>query len=106
MISEVGERMRRMTTFELKPEYISQTVERFAELLLDYYVFPEAAEIMQASLLAQLANGEYNNDANGHITASKITKYLQQISNDKHLELLYSEEPISSKPFDSIIRRS
>jgi len=89
-----------MTTFELKPEYISQMVARFAELLLDYYVFPEIAENMSKSLLAQLANGEYYNEVNGHFVASKITKQLLQISNDKHLELIYSEKPISTIPFD------
>ncbi len=46
-----------LTSFQLDDDLIKSTVESLAALLLDYYVFPNTAEIMKSVLLEKLNEG-------------------------------------------------
>ncbi|RCW40576.1 S41 family peptidase [Paenibacillus prosopidis] len=91
-----------MTSFKLDDGFIKSTVESLADLLLDYYVFPNTAEIMKTALLEKLSEGEFYKEESGLTLAQKITDYVQKISNDKHLVFGFSEPPLPHQLHDPI----
>lgn len=91
-----------LTNCKLEDGFIKSTVESLGALLLDYYVFPETAQIMRTNLLEKLYDGEYEKDISGFTFTQKINDYLQNISNDKHLVLIYSETEIPLEPHNPI----
>lgn len=91
-----------MTTIKLDDGFINNTVESLAVLLLDYYVFPNTAEIMKTVLLEKLSEGDFYKMESGLALSQKITGYMQKISNDKHLGLHFSELPLPLQLHESI----
>ena len=64
-----------------------EVVERLAEELNTKYVFPEVAAKMADSLQTSLKNNEYSDITDPDELASKLTKQLREICNDKHLRI-------------------
>ncbi|PWW02764.1 peptidase S41-like protein [Paenibacillus cellulosilyticus] len=91
-----------MTSINLNDVFIANTVESLGALLLDYYIFPNTAEIMKNSLLEKLSRGDYDKDESGFTLAKKITEDLQEISNDKHLAFSFSEAILPLQQHDPI----
>lgn len=88
----------------LKPDdvFIENTVESLVALLLDYYVFPNTAEIIKTVLLEKLAEGDFYKEESGLTLSQKIEGYMQKISNDKHLIFHFSEHPLPLQLHDPI----
>ncbi|GLX70786.1 S41 family peptidase [Paenibacillus glycanilyticus] len=91
-----------MTSFRLDDVFIETTVESLGALLLDYYIFPNTAEVIKTSLLKKLSEGDYYKDETGFTLAEKITTDLQKISNDKHLDFAFSESALPLQQHDPI----
>ncbi|QYR23768.1 hypothetical protein KZ483_13265 [Paenibacillus sp. sptzw28] len=81
-------------TVKLDDVFIKNTVESLAALLLDYYVFPDTAEIMKTVLLETLSEGEFFKAESGAALSQMINDYMQESSNDKHLVFGFSETPL------------
>jgi hypothetical protein len=58
------------------------------------YVFPEKAVDIDAAIRRRLAAGEYA-DLDGPLLCEKVTAHLQEACPDKHLRLLWTDEPQS-----------
>ena len=91
-----------LTSFQLDDDLIKSTVESLAALLLDYYVFPNTAEIMKSVLLEKLNEGEFYKVESGLTLSQKIMGYMQEISSDKHLFFQFSEPPLPLQLNDPI----
>ncbi len=58
------------------------------------YVYPETAAEMSRAVRARLARGEYDHLPLGEALADSLTAHLRAVSHDKHLEVLFSAEPL------------
>ncbi|MFY1615076.1 S41 family peptidase [Micromonospora sp. WMMD736] len=63
------------------------------------YVFPAKVADIDATIRRRLAAGEYD-DLDGPALCAAVTAHLQQACPDKHLRLLWSEQPQSLDPAD------
>ncbi|HIW34875.1 MAG TPA: S41 family peptidase [Candidatus Paenibacillus intestinavium] len=86
-----------MAHSELSNDLIKDTIESLANLLEEFYVFPEIAVKIRDELFEKLAEGKYRKAANGHALSEVITNQLLKLSNDLHLKLYFSEDVLPSK---------
>jgi hypothetical protein len=66
--------------------------------LKQHYIDPEVAQKMADELLAREKRGEDNAATNGATFADLLTKQMRDVSQDMHLELVYSETPLPQQP--------
>jgi len=71
----------------------AEVLERLIAGLNDYYVFPDKAKAMAAELRAREQRGEYAKITSAEAFAMALTEDLQRVTNDRHLEVAYSERP-------------
>ncbi|MEV0284625.1 S41 family peptidase [Kribbella sp. NPDC050820] len=64
------------------------------------YVFPELTADIDAAIRHRLAAGEYDN-LDGQVLCELVTTHLQEVCPDKHLRLLWVDEPQSLDPADA-----
>ncbi|MFG1842473.1 S41 family peptidase [Micromonospora sp. NPDC049175] len=64
------------------------------------YVFPAQVAGIDAAIRRRLAAGEYD-DLDGPALCATVTAHLQQACPDKHLRLLWSDQPQSLDPADA-----
>src|SRR5215470_16240135 len=74
---------------------IARIVGQVCELVEAHYVFPDAAEEVSRVLAEGLADGRYPGDAPS--LAAAVTADLQSVNGDKHLRLLYHDEPLAPR---------
>ncbi|QPC82887.1 S41 family peptidase [Phototrophicus methaneseepsis] len=70
-----------------------QVVEAIADVLHEYYVFPELGTQMSDALKAALADDAYDSFTTAEAFCEKLTEDLQAIGQDKHLRVRFNEEP-------------
>jgi hypothetical protein len=58
--------------------------------LKEFYVFPDLAQRMADAMADHLKHGDYDAITDGAIFAVLLTKHLQAVSHDKHLQVAYS----------------
>ncbi|MEU2450977.1 S41 family peptidase [Streptomyces sp. NPDC012765] len=63
------------------------------------YVFPEKAVVVDAAIRGRLAAGAYEG-LDGPALCAAVTAHLQEVCPDKHLRLLWTDEPQSLDPVD------
>ncbi|MEV0056145.1 S41 family peptidase [Saccharopolyspora shandongensis] len=63
------------------------------------YIFPEKLVDIDAAIRRRLAAGEYD-DLDGPALCAMVTTHLQEVCPDKHLRLLWADEPQSLDPAD------
>ncbi|KOG57278.1 peptidase S41 [Streptomyces virginiae] len=63
------------------------------------YVFPEKAVAVDAAIRGRLAAGAYEG-LDGPALCAAVTAHLQEVCPDKHLRLLWTDEPQSLDPVD------
>ncbi|MDG4758154.1 hypothetical protein [Micromonospora sp. WMMD710] len=63
------------------------------------YVFADKVEDIDAAIRRRLAVGEYD-DLDGPVLCETVTAHLQQVCPDKHLRLLWVDQPQSLDPAD------
>ena len=61
---------------------------------LDEYVFPEAAKTIQQDILQRLNTGGYTDIVSAAQLAQTLTAQLQELSQDRHLRVFFSAEPL------------
>ena len=61
------------------------------------YVFPEVAQKMKDAINARVARKEYDSVVSARTFVELLTKHLQEVSNDKHLRVMYFEEPMPDR---------
>ncbi len=66
--------------------------------LRQHYVYPDRAQKMAETLLANEKRGEYDAISDGDIFAHQLTKQMRDVSHDMHLELVYSQDPLPPQP--------
>lgn len=67
-----------------------RALDGVASKLKEYYVFPETAQKMADALRGHQQHGDYDAVADGEAFATLLTKHLQDVSHDKHLQVDYS----------------
>ena len=72
----------------------AEVIDVMLKNLNDSYVFPEVAKKLETDIRARLKNKEYDNITNPKEFAEKLTKDLQAISRDKHMNVRFSERPL------------
>lgn len=68
----------------------ARVIDRVTGVLDDSYVFPEVAERMSAALHRRKGSREYRAIRDGRDFARQLTRDLQEVSRDKHLEVRFS----------------
>ncbi|MDA3648285.1 S41 family peptidase [Saccharopolyspora indica] len=76
-----------------------QVVGRALDRIGAGYVFPEKVVDIDSAIRRRLAAGEYA-DVDGPALCEAVTAHLQEACPDKHLRLLWSDEPQSLEPAD------
>ncbi|MGV9213120.1 S41 family peptidase [Micromonospora sp. RB23] len=76
-------------------EIIGQALDRIEA----GYVFPAKVADIDSAIRRRLAAGEYD-DLDGQALCETVTAHLQQVCPDKHLRLLWSDQPQSLDPAD------
>ena len=69
-----------------------ETVDGILKVLETRYIFPEVADSMQSFVLNNLCSGKYDSIASGNEFAFRLTRDLQEISNDLHLKVDFVEK--------------
>ncbi|WP_405435327.1 S41 family peptidase [Streptomyces avidinii] len=79
------------------------TTEKIIESALDRigagYVFPEKVAAIEAAIRSRLTAGAYEG-LDGPALCAAVTAHLQEVCPDKHLRLLWTDEPQSLEPVD------
>ncbi|EFL16422.1 S41 family peptidase [Streptomyces sp. C] len=76
-----------------------QVIERALERISAGYVFPEKTGAVEAAIRRRLAEGAYAG-LDGPALCATVTADLQDVCPDKHLRLLWTDEPQSLEPVD------
>ncbi|MGB9466693.1 MAG: hypothetical protein WBR10_16415, partial [Candidatus Acidiferrum sp.] len=66
--------------------------------LKHHYVYPDSAQKMAETLLANEKRGAYDAITDGDLFAHQLTKQMRHVSHDMHLELVYSQDPLPPQP--------
>ncbi|MFE9933092.1 S41 family peptidase [Streptomyces sp. NPDC005533] len=77
-----------------------QIIEEALDRIGAGYVFPEKTGVIDAAIRGRLAAGAYEG-LDGPALCETVTADLQEVCPDKHLRLLWTEEPQSLEPVDS-----
>jgi len=75
----------------------TKVIDGILKRLNDSYVFPEVAKKMEQSIRERVGKKEYDEITSAKQFAMKLTTDLQAISNDKHLRVRYSHQPIPER---------
>lgn len=68
----------------------ARIINSVSAALNDFYVFPDVAKKMEASIRQKLKAGAYDKIANSAELADALTRDLREVSKDKHLGLRYA----------------
>ncbi len=74
-------------------------IEQALDRIVAGYVFPEKAAVVDAAIRSRLAAGAYE-ALDGPELCETVTAHLQEVCPDKHLRLLWTDEPQSLDPVD------
>jgi C-terminal processing protease CtpA/Prc len=72
----------------------TEVIESVLRRLTHSYVLPEVAAQMEKSIRLRIQKGEYNQINSSTVLAQTLASHLREISNDKHLGVNFSYEPI------------
>jgi hypothetical protein len=75
-----------------------RVVDEAIAILKQHYVYPDVAQKMADELLAHEKRGEDDAATNGATFADLLTKQMRDVSQDMHLELVYSQTPLPQHP--------
>jgi retinol-binding protein 3 len=80
----------------MRTKVIATLSEKFAA----NYVFPDVAAKMTADVRARAQRGEYDKVASANAFADLLSAQMQAISHDKHVRIMYSQEPVPPDTID------
>lgn len=76
----------------------AEVAEGALRLLNETYIYPETAKKMEAAVRERVKNKEYEAISSAKELAKTLTDHLQAVSNDKHLRVFYSHDPVPELP--------
>ncbi len=76
----------------------TETIASLVKGLQDAYVFPDVAQKVAAMLEARNAKGEYDSITGAKAFGELVTKQMLDATEDRHLRLIYSAQPLPSLP--------
>ncbi|MCX5174661.1 S41 family peptidase [Streptomyces virginiae] len=76
-----------------------EIIERALHRINAGYVFPDKAVVIEAGIRSRLAAGAYGG-LDGPALCEAVTAHLQEVCPDKHMRLLWTDEPQSLDPVD------
>ena len=82
---------------ELENKKKEKVIEEVSKLLEERYICPEKAIKMKETLLEKFHEGHYDNIGKNSEFASEVDKTLKEISEDKHLYLLFEKELLENE---------
>ena len=71
-----------------------EIIRNLSEKLRAYYVFPDIADQICKQLQKHLESGDYDDITEGELFALALTVHLQEVSQDKHLQVRWYSEPL------------
>ncbi|MER8236248.1 S41 family peptidase [Streptomyces sp. NPDC101490] len=77
----------------------AETISRALDRITAGYVFPQRAAEIDGAIRGRLATGAYD-ALSGPALCEAVTGHLQEVCPDKHLRLLWLDEPQSTDPAD------
>lgn len=80
--------------FKLNEKLKNETVNQIALMLEEKYVLPEIGKKYAEQLKSKLKSGEYKKITNPDLLANKIISDLNEIQQDKHLEIRFNPDYI------------
>jgi hypothetical protein len=78
-----------------------RVIDAVTKNLKAHYVDPDVAQKMADALLAYEKNDDDAAVKDGGAFANLLTKQIRDVSQDKHLELTYSQDPLPASRFDA-----
>jgi hypothetical protein len=75
-----------------------QVIEGAIQKLDQNYVFPDVAKRMGDAVRARLGRGEYDSVSDGATFARLLQEHFREISNDRHLRVVYGFRPEGGPP--------
>ena len=75
----------------------THVIDAILKRLNESYVFPEVVKKMEQSIRERVDKKEYDQITSARQFATTLTKDLQAVSNDKHLRVRYSNEPVPER---------
>ncbi|NHN24059.1 S41 family peptidase [Flavobacterium jejuense] len=88
----------------LTKEYKKNVIQKLAQLMNDFYVFPEVAKLTEEHLKTQMLEGYFDEFKNNETFAAALTKSVQAINKDKHMRIRSNQSyTTSEKPQQSMI---
>jgi hypothetical protein len=79
----------------MDPNEVTRVVQEVRALVESRYVYPDVGVRVAAVLAEGLADGRYPLNESG--LADAVTTDLQSVNGDKHLRLLYHDQPLSHR---------
>jgi hypothetical protein len=70
----------------------SEVIEKLAQILNEFYVFPHVAQMLGAHVRTQRDNGSYDSVEDGDEFARSLTGDMQNVASDLHLSVEYDPE--------------
>lgn len=71
----------------------TEVIEGVLRRLDDTYVFPEVARRMNGAIRQRMQKKEYEQITSAAMLAQTLTSHLQEVTRDKHLQVLFNYEP-------------
>jgi hypothetical protein len=75
----------------------AEVIEGILKSLNENYVFPEIAKKMEQAIRERLQRKEYDNITSASSFAQTLTAHLREVCRDKHLRVVYSQEPLPQR---------
>jgi len=69
--------------------------------LKQHYVYPDTGQKIVEALLAKEKRGEYDAITDGDAFAHQLTSQMRDVSHDRHLELVYSQDTLPPQPIET-----
>jgi len=79
-------------TLKLDVDTKKEVVNKVADFMRDYYVFPEIGEKMGAYIKTKHSSGDYNSYNDVKEFCKRVTADLREICHDRHIFVFYSPE--------------
>lgn len=83
---------------QITPSERHRVVAGAAANLKEHYAYPDLGQKMSDALLAHERRGDDNAATDGTALASLLTRQMRGVSNDLHLDVLYSTAPLPGHP--------
>jgi len=71
-----------------------QVIDGVLARLTEAYVFPDTAVAMERAIRDRVRRGEYERITSAQALADSLTAHLQTVTQDRHLRVRYSDEPL------------